>query len=102
MTSSNKEETTLKRSSVTMNLQFLIYMTTLLLGLGISIGTFQLSVSTLRADNENTKTDIKEMRSVYLRTDLFEARQKALEDQLREISDQIKEIKTFLFKSKAR
>ena len=103
MTGRHEEEgAPVKRSSITVNLQFMIYLVTLLVGIGVSIGTFQLTVSNLRAEQESTKTEVKEIRATYMRTDLFEARQRGLENQLNEIGDQVREIKTLLLKRSVR
>jgi hypothetical protein len=80
---------------------FIIYMVTLLVGVGISIGTYQINISTTHTENQRLAQDTKEIREQYLRVDIYEVRHKALEDQLHEISGQIREIRDFLLKPRA-
>jgi hypothetical protein len=79
---------------------FIIYMVTMLVGIGVSIGTYQINMSSMRMEQDRITADQKEIREKYLRIDIYEIRHKVLEDQLHEISAQVKEVKDLILKRK--
>ena len=49
---------------------FIVYLITMLVGVGISVGTYQINISTTRAENERLAQDQREIREKYLRIDI--------------------------------
>lgn len=63
---------------------------------GASYGAISLSIATLREDVALNKQSFKELNSVYMRIDVYEAKHKALEDKIDTMAKNVEDIKFYL------
>ena len=75
---------------------FILEIVIALLILGTTYGTMQLSVSQLRSDVAANTAQIKNIETIYMRVDVYEAKHKALEDKIDGMTKNVEDIKNYL------
>lgn len=79
---------------------FMLNLIVVLVGLGIAFGTIKLSLTAIEKENVRQDAVLKEIQADFLRIDLYEARHKALEDQIHDMVSDVKEIKRYVMMGK--
>ena len=78
---------------------FIITIATILVGFGIAYGTIQLNLNSIQLQQTKAEVEREKIRTEYLRTDIYLVKHQALEDQLRDIASQIREMRNDLRRS---